>query len=47
MEKLPGTSLGIDLIYIKGGSFKMGSPKSEKGHFGDEGPQHQVAVEDF
>jgi formylglycine-generating enzyme required for sulfatase activity len=25
----------------------MGSPKSEKGHFGDEGPQHQVAVEDF
>lgn len=47
VEKLPGTSLGIDLIYIKGGSFKMGSPKSEKGHFGDEGPQHQVAVEDF
>jgi formylglycine-generating enzyme required for sulfatase activity len=25
----------------------MGSPKSEKGHFGDEGPQHQVAVDDF
>lgn len=47
LEKLPGTNLGIDLVYIKGGSFKMGSPKSEKGHFGDEGPQHQVAVDDF
>ena len=25
----------------------MGSPRNEKGHFGDEGPQHQVAVDDF
>ena len=30
----------MDMIFIKGGSFLMGSPKSEKGNFGDEGPQH-------
>ena len=24
--------------FIKAGHFKMGSPKSEKGRFGDEGP---------
>ena len=47
VEKLPGTNLQIDLVYIKGGAFKMGSPRNEKGHFGDEGPQHQVVVEDF
>ena len=25
----------------------MGSPTSEPGHFGDEGPQHQVTVDGF
>ena len=33
--------------FIKAGHFKMGSPKSEKGHFGDEGPQHKVFVDGF
>src|SRR6056300_1576488 len=46
-ETLPGTSQSLDLVYIKGGTFTMGSPKSEAGHFGDEGPSHEVTVEDF
>ena len=46
-ETLPGTSQSLDLVYIKGGTFTMGSPKSESGHFGDEGPSHEVTVEDF
>ena len=33
--------------FIKAGEFKMGSPKSEKGHFGDEGPQHKVTIDGF
>ena len=37
----------MDMVFIKGGSFLMGSPKSEKGHFGDEGPQHEVIIDDF
>lgn len=33
--------------FIPGGNFTMGSPASELGHFGDEGPQHQVTVDGF
>ena len=33
--------------FIKAGHFTMGSPKSEKGHFGDEGPPHKVFVDGF
>jgi len=32
---------------LKGGSFIMGSPKTQQGHFGDEGPQHEVTVSPF
>ncbi len=32
---------------IPKGSFIMGSTKSEKGHFGDEGPQHNVKIDGF
>jgi len=37
----------MDMVYVKGGTFLMGSSKSEKGHFGDEGPQHEVTIDDF
>ena len=47
IEKLPKTKSSIPMIYIKGGNFQMGSPKTEVGHFGDEGPQHEVQVDDF
>jgi formylglycine-generating enzyme required for sulfatase activity len=35
------------MALIPGGTFSMGSPKSEQGHFGDEGPQHLVEVDPF
>jgi formylglycine-generating enzyme required for sulfatase activity len=38
---------GYELVLIPGGTFQMGSPKSEKGRYGDEGPQHEVTVDSF
>ena len=38
---------GYELIRIPGGTFMMGSKKSEKGRFADEGPVHEVTVESF
>ena len=46
-EKLPETPAALPMLYIEGGSFLMGSPNTEVGHFGDEGPQHEVQVDDF
>ena len=40
LQSIPGTNQKVDMVYIPGGTFSMGSPKSEKNHFGDEGPQH-------
>lgn len=46
-EKLNGVDHNISMVFIEGGSFIMGSPKTQKGHFGDEGPQHEVTVSPF
>jgi len=46
-EKLNGVDHSISMVFIEGGSFIMGSPKTQQGHFGDEGPQHEVAVSPF
>ena len=47
IESVPGTDEKVEMVFIPGGTFTMGSPKSEKGHFGDEGPQHQVEIDPF
>jgi formylglycine-generating enzyme required for sulfatase activity len=39
--------LGIDMVAIPGGTFKMGAPKSESGYDKSESPQHQVTVQPF
>ncbi|MBW4511474.1 MAG: formylglycine-generating enzyme family protein [Scytonematopsis contorta HA4267-MV1] len=39
--------LGIDMVAIPGGTFKMGAPKSEPGYDESESPQHQVTVQPF
>ena len=46
-EKLNGVDHNISMVFIEGGGFIMGSPKTQDGHFGDEGPQHEVTVSPF
>lgn len=46
-EKIPGSDITIDMVPINGGTFLMGSPSTEKGHNGDEGPQKEVKVNSF
>ena len=46
-EQIPGNDYRLQMQFITGGNFKMGSAKSELGHFGDEGPQHEVTVDGF
>ncbi len=46
-EQVPGTDSKFKMVPIPGGSYTMGSPKDEKGHQADEGPQHEVAIEPF
>ena len=47
IEKIPGTEQVFKMIPIKGGTFKMGSPDTEKGRNEDEGPQIEVEVPTF
>ncbi len=47
IEQIKGNDYKLPMQYIPAGSFTMGSAKSEEGHFGDEGPQHQVSVDGF
>jgi formylglycine-generating enzyme required for sulfatase activity/uncharacterized caspase-like protein len=42
-----GNNITLDMVQIPGGSFKMGSPESEKGRYESESPQHEVNVPAF
>ena len=46
VEKL-ANNVTLEMVYIPGGTFTMGSPKSEANRDSDEGPQHQVKVPPF
>lgn len=46
-EKIGGTEATFDMVPIPGGTFKMGSPASEKDRKPDEGPQVEVKLEPF
>ncbi len=46
-EKISGIDYKLHMQLIQKGNFTMGSPKFEKGHFGDEGPQHKVEIDGF
>ena len=37
-------TMGMTLVYIPAGSFRMGSPETEVGRDKDEGPAHQVTI---
>lgn len=38
---------GMEFVRVVGGCFQMGSPPDEKGRDDDEGPVHEVCVDDF
>jgi formylglycine-generating enzyme required for sulfatase activity len=42
-----GDGVTLDMVYIPGGTFMMGSPTTEKGRYDTESPQHQVTVLPF
>ncbi|MEC4817677.1 MAG: SUMF1/EgtB/PvdO family nonheme iron enzyme, partial [Scytonema sp. PMC 1069.18] len=42
-----GNGVTLDMVAIPGGTFLMGSPKSEAGSYDDERPQHEVTVPPF
>ncbi|OBQ30289.1 MAG: peptidase C14 [Aphanizomenon flos-aquae MDT14a] len=42
-----GNNITLDMVQIPGGSFKMGSPVTEKDRSDDESPQHEVNVPAF
>jgi formylglycine-generating enzyme required for sulfatase activity len=37
----------LDMVWVKGGTFKMGSPESEKERSPTEGPQTEVTLQGF
>ncbi len=43
-EQIPGTGVKFEMLPIPGGTFLMGSPKSEADHKSDESPQHEVRI---
>jgi formylglycine-generating enzyme required for sulfatase activity len=42
-----GNGVSLEMVKIPGGTFTMGSPKSEKGSYDNERPQHDVTVPQF
>ena len=42
-----GQGVVLEMVYIRGGSFQMGSPETEKDKESDEGPVHTVTLSDF
>ena len=42
-----GGGVILEMVAIPGGTFLMGSPKTEKGRYDDESPQHTVRVAPF
>ncbi len=46
VEKL-ASGVTLEMVYIPGGTFTMGSPESEENRYDNESPQHQVKVPPF
>lgn len=42
-----GNGVILEMVYILGGTFIMGSPENEKGRDSDEGPQDKVTIQPF
>lgn len=46
-QVITGSNQTYPMVAIPGGTFRMGSPATEKGRKPDEGPQHTVIIEPF
>ena len=46
-EFIPGTTVSFEIVAVPGGTFTMGSPRSESYRKDDEGPQVSVTVNPF
>ena len=42
-----GNDIKLEMVYIPGGSFLMGSPENEEGRNDSESPQHEVTLQPF
>ncbi|NEP77845.1 MAG: SUMF1/EgtB/PvdO family nonheme iron enzyme [Okeania sp. SIO3B3] len=42
-----GNGIKLEMVYIPGGSFLMGSPENEEGREKNESPQHEVTLQPF
>ena len=42
-----GSGIKLEMVYIPGESFLMGSPENEEGRTKDESPQHKVFLQPF
>ena len=42
-----GVGLGLEMLWVEGGTFLMGSPAGEVGRDSDEGPQREVLLDGF
>ena len=42
-----GVGLGLEMLWVEGGTFLMGSPAGEVGRDSDEGPQREVVLDGF
>jgi formylglycine-generating enzyme required for sulfatase activity len=47
VQRITGSDVTFEMLPIKGGTFKMGSPSSEEKRKDDEGPQIEVEVDPF
>ncbi|MEP6514113.1 MAG: SUMF1/EgtB/PvdO family nonheme iron enzyme [Parafilimonas sp.] len=47
IQRLPESSLQFKMVAVKGGSFTMGSPETERGRATDEGPQKTFFITSF
>lgn len=47
IERETVNGVSFEMVAIPAGSFQMGSPDTEEGRWGDEGPVHTVNVKDF